>query len=66
LGTYRGFAQQGPLTSRLKRKFFYPNSGKNTPMSENTDKSRSGVRIEYAEISATERKSSAAQAPSLR
>lgn len=26
-GTYRGFAQRGPVTSRLKQTFFYPNRG---------------------------------------
>jgi hypothetical protein len=30
-GTYRGFAQQGPVTSALKRRFYYPDRLRSTP-----------------------------------
>jgi hypothetical protein len=47
-GTYRGFAQRGPITSQLKRTFYYPNGlkrprGTITPAQE-------GHLIEYAEL----------------
>jgi rhamnosyltransferase len=31
LGTYRGFAQSGPVTDALKRRFYYPASAGNAP-----------------------------------
>jgi hypothetical protein len=30
-GTYRGFAQHGPVTSRLKQTFYYPRRGQKWP-----------------------------------
>jgi rhamnosyltransferase len=51
-GTYRGFAQRGPLTDRLKRKFFYPNGAKYAATKGRAEGIRTGARIEYAEIPA--------------
>ena len=47
-GTYRGFAQRGPVTSRLKQTFYYPN---NLGHLRSATKPREGRRIEYATLS---------------
>lgn len=38
-GTYQGFAQQGPVTALLKRRFFYPDgaAGRDTPGTADTE-----------------------------
>jgi rhamnosyltransferase len=32
-GTYRGFSQRGPVTNRLKQRFYYPNNWRQAPRS---------------------------------
>lgn len=46
-GTFRGFAQSGPVTNQLKQTFYYPNSQTNPPESSasTNDSSR---RVEYS------------------
>ena len=45
-GTYRGFARHGPVTSRLRRTFYYPRSRARVP--SETDRVRPEHRIEYS------------------
>ncbi len=47
-GTYRGFAQHGPITSELKRKFYYPNTWTRTH--GNGVAGRSEKTIKYEEL----------------
>jgi rhamnosyltransferase len=49
LGTYRGFAQSGPVTDVLKRRFYYPSS--EGTMSADRDASEVGRPIDYDEPS---------------
>jgi GT2 family glycosyltransferase len=49
-GTYRGFAQQGPVSSKLKRTFYYPNNLKRSKFT----KPKPSHRIDYAGLSAEE------------
>jgi glycosyltransferase involved in cell wall biosynthesis len=51
-GTYQGFAQRGPVTSQLKRTFYYPNDLVR-PQSRVT-RSEAGRRIEYASLPSEE------------
>jgi glycosyltransferase involved in cell wall biosynthesis len=44
-GTYRGFAQSGPVTDVLKRRFYYPSSG--TSMSSDHGSGNVGRIIDY-------------------
>jgi len=46
-GTYRGFSQQGPLTSQLKRTFYYPPT--QTRMTDNEDDTTAQNRVEYGD-----------------
>lgn len=46
-GTYRGFSQRGPLTSQLKRTFYYPPNP--TKKTANEDDSTSQNRVEYGD-----------------
>jgi len=46
LGSYRGFAQSGPVTDVLRRRFYYPSSG-NTSVSSNHRVSEAGRKIDY-------------------
>lgn len=46
-GTYRGFAQKGPVTSQLKRTFYYPNRGPS--LDTVAQEAESSPRVEYAE-----------------
>ena len=45
LGTYRGFAQSGPVTDVLKRRFYYPSD--RTVANGSQDSVPSGQRIDY-------------------
>jgi GT2 family glycosyltransferase len=49
-GTYRGFARRGPVTSRLKQTFYYPNDLER-PRSAAPESKNEGRRIEYASLS---------------
>lgn len=44
-GTYRGFKQRGPITSQLKRVFYYPNDLMSSPTP--VDETQSRRRVEY-------------------
>lgn len=48
LGTYRGFTQRGPVTSRLKQTFYYPNSLRYPHFG--TPKPKPKRRIQYANL----------------
>jgi len=39
-GTYRGFSQYGPVSSQLKKKFYYPNSLSRSPKLNDEDKKK--------------------------
>ena len=45
LGTYRGFAQSGPVTDVLKRRFYYPSDRADLPSSQLAEPA--GRRIDY-------------------
>ena len=45
-GTYRGFAQRGPVPSLLKRRFYYPNGWRHTASTSSRPQKRR--RIDYA------------------
>jgi len=45
-GTYRGYAQHGAVSNTLRQKFYYPNNGTLTPVSQSQD-SVSRERINY-------------------
>ena len=47
LGTWRGFAQHGPVTRQLKNKFYYPQSGLLTRT--NQERLRSAPAIDYSD-----------------
>ena len=47
LGTYRGFAQSGPVTDALRRRFYYPSSTASAP--ERHDPASLGRPIDYDE-----------------
>ena len=49
LGTWRGFAQHGPVTRQLKNKFYYPQTGHLT--SANGERHRSAPAIDYSDNS---------------
>jgi glycosyltransferase involved in cell wall biosynthesis len=51
LGTYRGFAQSGPVTDVLKRRFYYPSS--EGTVSADLEASEVGRPIDYDEPSAS-------------
>lgn len=55
LGTYRGFAQEGPVSGQLKRRFYYPNGGNG-----DADGAREDKRIDYGNITTDD---AAAEAP---
>jgi hypothetical protein len=46
-GTYRGFAEQGPLTSQLKQTFYYPGTRAQTP---DPAQARASYVIDYSRI----------------
>jgi glycosyltransferase involved in cell wall biosynthesis len=46
-GTYRGFIKSGPITDKLKRRFYYPNSFKGFPNVDEKD-ARRQKRIDYS------------------
>lgn len=47
LGTYRGFAQSGPVTDTLKRRFYYPSPSSSAPNEDLS--SRIGRTIDYSD-----------------
>jgi glycosyltransferase involved in cell wall biosynthesis len=44
-GTYRGFSQRGPITNRLKQRFYYPNNWREASRTVNLNDA--GRRIDY-------------------
>ncbi|MRR53104.1 MAG: glycosyltransferase [Deltaproteobacteria bacterium] len=45
-GTYRGFSQKGPITTRLKQRFYYPHNTQHSRY--NSSRSDSARRIDYS------------------
>ncbi len=48
-GTYRGFVKSGPITDKLKERFYYPNSFRR-PQIKNVKDSREEKRIAYTKL----------------
>jgi rhamnosyltransferase len=53
-GTYRGFAKSGPITNKLKERFYYPNSFRRNKI-EQVKHSQEGKRIDYAKLEKDDR-----------